>query len=392
MARESIQQVTDSHIPALIESLWLTHAKLLQEQVNAIERFKYIAGVELRDSDQNRFSAGEISSRDHRLISRELFYEFRGKKTRVGELKLFIDDNQIRRDTVSREIPTFLLFLLQSLIVAIAIGFMFRGMVGRHLEAFSRYLVRSRNDLNMVRFKFDRKREYADELESLLKSFDILIAARNQAEEQVEANLREKETLLQEIHHRVKNNMNVISSLLALSEHATQNEEVKRALQESQGRVHAMSTVHESLHNSRNLAEIDLQSYLGKLSTSLLQTYSVHPGKVQLKISGDEVRVNINKASPLGLTINELISNALKYAFPGERKGEIQITTRQQEDRLVLVIQDNGVGLPQDFDWKTANSLGLRLVRSLIENQLNGSIVADTQDGTRFTIQINLDA
>lgn len=392
LARESIQQVTESHIPSLISSLWLTHSKLLQEQVNAIERFKYIAGVELTDSDNNQFSAGETLNPNHRLIKRELFYEFRGKKTPIGALKLYIDDNQIKKDSFDREIPSFELHFLQSLIVAFVIGFMFRGIIGRHLEAFSRHLVKSRDDFSMAHFRFDRKRTYHDELESLLKSFDVLMSARTKAEEQLKISLKEKETLLQEIHHRVKNNMNVVSGLLSLHINLTQNEEVKKALQESQGRVYAMSMVHESLYNSENMAEIDLLGYMNNLSISLLQTYSIGPGKVDLKIDGDEVKVSINKASPLGLTINELISNALKYAFPDDRKGEILVATRKQDDRLELVIRDNGVGMPEGFDWKNSSTLGLKLVRSLIENQLNGSIDVATQSGTQFTIKIDLDA
>ena len=216
------------------------------------------------------------------------------------------------------------------------------------------------------------------------------ITERKQAEEQIKASLKEKETLLQEIHHRVKNNMNVVSGLLSLHKNSTQNEEVKNALQESQGRVYAMSAVHEALYNAQNMAEIDLMDYLNKLSRSLLQTYSVNPGKVQFKISGDDVRVDIEKASPLGLTINELISNALKYAFPDDRKGKIEVILQKQENRLALTIIDDGVGIPEEFDWKNSGSLGLKLVHNLIEGQLNGSVEMDNKTGTRFRIQINL--
>ncbi|MBC8414213.1 PAS domain S-box protein [bacterium] len=227
--------------------------------------------------------------------------------------------------------------------------------------------------------------------EQELFCLDVDITELKQAEEQLKASLKEKETLLQEIHHRVKNNMNVVSSLLSLHKNSTKNEEVKKALQESQGRVYAMSAVHESLYNSKNLAEIDLMDYLNKLSSSLLQTYSVNPGKVQFKIDGDDVRVDIDKASPLGLTINELISNALKYAFPDDRRGKIEVTLQKQENRLKLTIQDNGVGMPEGFDWKNSNTLGLKLVRTLVENQLDGSIDMESNNGTKFTIKFNIE-
>ena len=199
LAKKSIQQVTESHIPSLISSLWLTNAKLLQDQVDAIERFKYIASVELIDSDNNRFSAGEAFNQNHRLITRGLFYEFRGKKTPIGKLNLYIDDYQIQKDTLNKEIPIFFLHFFQSLIVAIVIGFLFRRIVGRHLEAFSQYLVKSRNDPTVTRFRFNRKRAHNDELESMLKSFDILMTAKTKAEAEQEKLIKDLQNALNEV-------------------------------------------------------------------------------------------------------------------------------------------------------------------------------------------------
>jgi PAS domain S-box-containing protein len=216
------------------------------------------------------------------------------------------------------------------------------------------------------------------------------IKDRKNAEEQIKMNLEEKETLLKEIHHRVKNNMNVVSSLLSLHKNVTQNTEVKKALRESQGRIYAMSAVHETLYNSKSLADIDLIGYLKKLSASLLQTYSVNPGNVQMTVDGENVNVNIDKASPLGLAVNELISNALKYAFPDNRTGCIEIITGRKGDHLELNIKDNGVGMPDGFDWENSNTLGLKLVRNLVESQLNGSINMDNRDGTKFTLKLKL--
>jgi len=218
----------------------------------------------------------------------------------------------------------------------------------------------------------------------------IDITDSKRAEEKIRDSLREKETLLREIHHRVKNNMNVVSSLLSLYKNTTRNEEVKKALQVSQGRVYAMSAVHETLHNSENLAEIDLQAYLTKLSGSLIQTYAVNPGKVKLKVDGDPVKIHIDKASPLGLTVNELISNALKYAFPGDRQGRIEVIIRKRDEHLELVIADDGIGVPHGFAWRNSGSLGLKLVQSLIEKQLGGSLEMESANGTRFRIQIQL--
>ncbi|MCG8335753.1 MAG: PAS domain S-box protein [Proteobacteria bacterium] len=217
------------------------------------------------------------------------------------------------------------------------------------------------------------------------------ISDRIETEEQTKASLKEKETLLQEIHHRVKNNMQVISSLLKLQASTLDDEKIKEALSESQNRVFAMSALHEALYSSDNLAEIDFYNYLLTITSSLAQAYNVDPNHIKFNIDSDKIFCNIKIASPLGLTINELVSNSLKHAFPNNSKGEINIIIKKVgHDLMELIIEDDGVGIPPDKDWKESRSLGLRLVRDLVEKQLDGSINLDTGNGTRFTIKIDL--
>ncbi len=224
-----------------------------------------------------------------------------------------------------------------------------------------------------------------------LEGFLIDTTEKRQIEEQIKASLKEKETLLQEIHHRVKNNLTVVSSLLKLHENSVENDQVKEALKESQGRIYAMSTVHEALYNSKNLAEIDLKTYLSKISSTLIQTYSVNHGKVRFNIEGDGIILDIEKASPVGLIINELISNSLKYAFPNNQDSEINVSMRKLDNELELNIMDNGIGMQDGFDWRKSNTLGLKLVRTLTENQLDGSIDMESNNGTKFTIKFNIE-
>ncbi len=219
----------------------------------------------------------------------------------------------------------------------------------------------------------------------------IDISVRKQAEEQIKASLKEKETLLHEIHHRVKNNMNVVSSLLKLQGNSVEDERIKEVLKESQGRIYAMSAVHESLYTTKNLAEIDLKSYLSKISATLIQTYSVNPGIVRFNIEGDGIILSIEKASPVGLIINELISNSLKYAFPENKQGEISVNLKKLDKELELTVMDNGVGISDTANWKNSDTLGLKLVRTLVENQLDGSINMESNNGTKFTIKFNIE-
>jgi PAS domain S-box-containing protein len=210
--------------------------------------------------------------------------------------------------------------------------------------------------------------------------------------EELRISLKEKETLLHEIHHRVKNNMQVISSLLKLQANNLKDNHIKEVLKASQNRIYAMSAVHETLHGSEKLSEIDLQSYLSKITTSVFQTYAIDHQEVKLSCNIEKSPVSINQAYPIGLVINELISNSLKYAFPEERRGEIIVNMEKLDGELELTVKDDGVGMPENLDWKKSSSvsLGLKLVRNLVENQLDGSIDMESKKGTKFTIKFNI--
>ena len=217
------------------------------------------------------------------------------------------------------------------------------------------------------------------------------ITEQKKLDEQIKANLQEKETLLQEIHHRVKNNMTVISSLLALQMNSTDNKIAKEALQDSQNRVQSMSMIHETLYRSDNLADIDLATYLSDLGKVVLQNYAISK-TVHFKVKAESVMIDSKLASTVGLIVNELIANSLKYAFTDDREGEILLELKSNnESGVELTVSDNGVGIPDGFNLKNANSLGLKLVKMLVENQLDGSIKMESNNGTKFTIKFNIE-
>jgi len=212
------------------------------------------------------------------------------------------------------------------------------------------------------------------------------------AEEQIKATLKEKEVLLQEIHHRVKNNMQVISSLLKLQADTVKDKQVIDALINSQMRVQAMAWVHETLYSTESLASIDFKTYASKLVRTIFQTYGIYSGQVELKIESEDITFGIKQATPARLLINELVSNALKHAFPESRSGEIAIKLKKtDEDEIELVVGDNGIGLPEDFDWRNSDTLGFKLVTILAEGQLDGNINLNRDNGTRFVIGFKLE-
>ncbi len=216
------------------------------------------------------------------------------------------------------------------------------------------------------------------------------IAERKKAEEQIKTSLKEKETLLQEIHHRVKNNMTVISSLLSLQMNQVRSKDAKEALQDSQNRVQSMGMVHETLYRSDTLSAVDLKTYLSELGRNIFKNYSIS-AKVKFKVVAENIMVSVKQASPIGLIVNELIANCLKYAFTDDREGEILLELKpDNENGVELAVSDNGVGISDGFDLKNADSLGLKLVKMLVENQLDGSIDMESSNGTKFTIKFNI--
>jgi two-component sensor histidine kinase len=199
--------------------------------------------------------------------------------------------------------------------------------------------------------------------------------------------LDEKELLLKEIHHRVKNNLQVISSLLYLQSTRIRDQEALNMFVESQNRVRSMALVHERLYQTRDLARIDAADYVRTLAGQLMSSYRVRPGQVGLRVEVVDLTLDVNVAIPCGLILNELLSNALKYAFPNDRQGEIQVELRTVEAGwLRLVVRDDGVGFPPDLDFRQSRSLGLRLVNTLVE-QLEGTIQLDRSGGTRFEVR-----
>jgi PAS domain S-box-containing protein len=212
------------------------------------------------------------------------------------------------------------------------------------------------------------------------------ITDRKRDEDRIKASLAEKEVLLKEIHHRVKNNLQVISSLLKLQSRYIQDSRVSEMLKESQNRVRSMALVHEQLYQSKDLSNIDFAEYIQNLAHNLFQAYEIDTEGVKLQTNIAPCSMNIDTAVPCGLIINELVTNSLKYAFTGQTQGKIKIDFTLDNNRVcVLTVSDSGIGFPQDLDYRNARTLGLRLVGSLVK-QIRGKIELLETAGTNFKI------
>ena len=213
------------------------------------------------------------------------------------------------------------------------------------------------------------------------------VTAQKLAEQELKAALQEKDVLLREIHHRVKNNMQVISSLLNLQEYQMVEDTGRAVLQDIRARITSMALIHEQLYRSTSLARIEMQPYTLEMAHSLLESYTPNRGGIGLQVDMAEVVLDVDQAVPCGLILNEIISNSLKHALSGTRDGRISITGRLTPDGMAqLVVSDNGPGLPPDLDWRHTRSMGLSLVVGLAEQQLGGHIDLDNTGGTAFTI------
>jgi two-component sensor histidine kinase len=221
---------------------------------------------------------------------------------------------------------------------------------------------------------------------SLAVLVGIDITKHKEAEAQIQASLREKEVLLQEVHHRVKNNLQVISSLLDLQSQQIEEQATLEIFRESQNRVKSMALVHEKLYKSQDFARINFAEYTESLTSYLFKAYPFNRDKITLELNLDEVTLNIDTAIPCGLIVNELVSNSLKHAFPNNQSGTIRISMFADETQhFNLIVEDNGVGFPPDWNLKQSQSLGVQLVHVLTK-QIKGKLELDNRLGSRFCV------
>jgi two-component sensor histidine kinase len=202
---------------------------------------------------------------------------------------------------------------------------------------------------------------------------------------QLNQSLLEKETLIKEIHHRVKNNLQIIASLLNLQSRYVHDDQTLAVIRESQNRIKAMALIHEKIYQSKSLDRIEYGDYLEKITRSLFESYGVSPKKIAMKIQAKNILLHIDKAIPCSLIINELVSNSFKHAFPNDRTGEVRIDVKLEGDTVRLLYSDDGIGLPEGVTLDRTESLGMRLISGLTQ-QLQGTVEIQRGGGTTFVI------
>ena len=225
------------------------------------------------------------------------------------------------------------------------------------------------------------------DLSELNKQLTLEIQTRKDTEKLILASLKDKEILLKEVHHRVKNNLQIISSLLSLQTDSLNSNNFQNVFRDSLNSIRSMALIHEKLYQSADMSQLDVLDYFQELTAELIQSFRQNLVKPVLTLDISVKQLTIDTMIPCALIVCELVSNSLKYAFPDRNEGEIRISFHQLENGThLLVISDNGIGLPESFNFKTTRSLGVQLVHDLVARKLKGSIAVDRSHGAEFKI------
>ncbi|MGB9938128.1 MAG: histidine kinase N-terminal 7TM domain-containing protein [Methanobacterium sp.] len=211
------------------------------------------------------------------------------------------------------------------------------------------------------------------------------ITERKKLEKELKKSLDEKDLMMKEIHHRVKNNLMIIQSLLQLQSRYIKDTDTLNVFKESQNRAKSMALIHQRLYQSNDLKKIDFGDYARTLSFDIFNSYAADPNQIKLNVEADDAMLDINTAIPLGLILNELVSNSLKHAFSKDSEGKVGVEFHKEKGKYKLTVIDNGKGIPKGFDYENSDSLGLKLVYSL-SGQINANLELDTTNGTKFEI------
>lgn len=310
-------------------------ARYYKENDNFKKAFEYQSqSFELRDSFLN-------AERDQRLVS--AMQEFEADK-KTQQLELLTTQNDLKDLKISNGNRNLLLSLLAFLGLAV----------------FAFYIFRNRNKVKKLNSELRNQK-------------DVISDA-----------LKDKELLLKEIHHRVKNNLQVISSLLSLQSEFIKDDTALSAIQEGRDRVKSMAIIHQDLYQEDNITGIHVRPYFEKLSRSLFNSYNIRPELIKLNLNIEDINLDVDTVIPLGLVVNELITNALKYAFPDNRSGQINIDLKEMDGQLILKVVDNGVGFDATRIGKEQHSFGYQIIRAF-KDKLDAELIVDGKEGTKVT-------
>jgi two-component sensor histidine kinase len=380
-------------VPGLSGNLWNFDDGQIRLSLDALKRLPTVDRVSLATPDQaQRWAAGEGSSPHVVTRTYTLRQRVRGVETEIGTLAVAASLDVIYRQVAASALTIVVGNGLKTFLVALFMVFLFRRLVTSRLEELARKAAGMGAQLLPAESGRAAPRSapaHLDELEAVDWVMDNTSGELKRAEGLVRASLREKETLLREIHHRVKNNLQIISSLLHFHARKVKDAENVAVFQEGRDRLKSMILVHEKLYRSPSLSRIEFGGYAQALAAEIGASYRDSVSRVTLDVQSGAVHVPIEVALPLGMLLSELLTNAYKYAFPGERRGSLRVSIEETPEKLRMVVADDGVGLPPVVSTVAPAGFGMQLVANLAE-QLSGEVRYRRGTGLRVEIAVPL--
>lgn len=437
-----ISKIEKSFLSPIASSLWHFDMKSVRLQLEGILRFRDIEYLVITEEGKKVVIVGSPQT-EHVIVKNiPLIYNFKNQDREIGKLTVAGSLTRIYSRLFDRAISILISQGIKTFLVSTFILMIFHLVVTRHLGSINSYLksldlknlprplrlkrrvstkhdeldqvVDSTNEMTVnlhesyqtintelklrkqaeeklsIAYKDIEKRieERTAELTRSNERLKAEITDRKKAEEQVKTSLKEKEVLLHEIHHRVKNNMQVTSSLLNLQSKRLKDKKIVEIFKESESRLKTMALVHDKLYQSENLADIKFKDYIDDLTKNQFVSYGVNTDNISINLEIEDIFLEIDLATSCGLIINELVLNSIKHAFPQGKEGEIKIVLRAvNEGEFELIVSDDGIGMPEDLDFESTNSFGLYIVKLITEGQLEGKIELIKKQGTEYHIQ-----
>ena len=439
LIHQRMNQIQTSYLEGIINSIWMTDLNQAKILIQGIVRLPDMRYAEIRTGNDILIMEGEKDTeRDLMIFRFPLQFTHQNERFELGELELAATLDRIYESLLDKVLVILLTQSIKTFLVSGFILLLVYWMITRHLgtmahfaqsikpekmdkplllnrrkkndelnelvdafngmcESLRNYYQQLNQELKLRQEAETKLMEYQDHLEeqvaqrtkdlsSTNQKLEEEISERIKAEKKLKASLEEKEVLLEEINHRVKNNMQIISSMIRLQFRNQTNPDLEIHLNDIQQRIQTMSLVHEKLYQSKSLSKINLPEFIRDLSGELMASYGTNETQIQLELELENINLEMGLTIPCGLIINELMTNAIKYAFPDDTNGKLKIALRHEStNRIRLTVEDDGPGLPEGVDWQHSKGIGLRLIH-ILSNQIQGDYQFQTLDGTSFSL------
>lgn len=378
---ENLEQIEESHLPSIVSSLWLTDYELLVRQLEAIQRFAYVDRVEVVTDDGIVYAAGPARVAGLKERSRELVYVRRGRNIEIGSLNIFTNHAALRAATLRAEVLSAAGHILMAFVTAGVVALLFRKQIGRHLERLVVQLESAKRPEDATPFRLSRPRKREDELH-------FLVEAMNSMRESLAAYARGRDLLMQEVHHRIKNDLTFVRSLLTLQAGQSESPETVSALEEASLRVGVMGEIYERLHTDSSFTEVALLPLVREIVADIQSKGALSGAEVDLSV--EEISVPVQISVGFGIILNELLTNAAKYAAGASDRLRIAVSARRgaSDGALELTVRDDGTGFPQEVLSGAGVGFGLSIVDALVR-QHRGALSLENDRGAVVSLTLN---